>query len=165
MFGPEALHPEYMLEPKYLLCPAVGDLGIVGVSGFTVRVIDDHSLLYFGHAPASKEDGLAYVEAYRAAARAGDGFDHDFVTPDGTVLPRIRDGVVAGSEKLDSEKVPVVIEWPDQHMPPTGGNVLFPDGRVEFIELGDKFPMTELFIEALGLIDERRDTAQVKGII
>ena len=132
--------------------------------------VDSHVLrhyenfYYLNHAVTNESEGLAYVEAYRAAALAGDGFDHDFVLDDGTVLPRT---LYEDWTKEDARKIPVLIEKVGHHpknftflgfpvfeIDIGGAHVLFSDGNYQFMEMDEGFPMTSAFIEALESIDE-----------
>ena len=54
---------------------------------------------------------------------------------------------------LDASTIPVMIEIPNTHIP-SGGNVLFLDGHVEFMKMGGEFPMTPAFTAALASIDD-----------
>jgi prepilin-type processing-associated H-X9-DG protein len=141
------IYPEFLSDPSFLfVCPSDENSPMIESNE---DFIDDHAYYYVSHAITSEEEGLAYVEAYRAAALAGDGFDHDFVLEDGAALPRVSTEL----EGRSASEIPVLIEKPHHHEP-TGGNVLYLDGHVEFLELGSRFPMTEAFLGALGSIDE-----------
>ena len=59
---------------------------------------------------------------------------------------------------LDPKTIPVIIERPGHHKDPLGGNVLYADGHVEYIEYPGKYPMTEAVISALESFDEPRES-------
>lgn len=125
---------------------------------------NDYAFYYLNHAITTEAEGLAYVEAYRAAALEGKGFDHDFVLEDGTVIPRIQWGANSESEAY---KIPVLIEKfgnhpkkftffksPTSEMYIDGAHVMFLNGSIEFMEMGSGFPMTTEFLDALESIEE-----------
>ena len=150
MFDMVQVYPEYLNDGEMFICPS-SDYDSSGVS--TENLIDDHSYYYISHVIANEEEGLAYVEAYRVAAGAGQGFDYDFVTADGSILPRISEHISADPNAPNQSQIPVMIERSDIHIP-GGGNVLFMDGHVEFMKMDSGFPMTTEFLEALDSIDE-----------
>ena len=149
MFKIEQVYPEYLGDVTLLICPS-DDYDSSDVS--PVDIIDDHSYFYISHAIRNEVEGLAYVEAYRAATIAGEGFNHDFVTDDGSVIPRLTEDI---SEEASASEIPIMIERADHHTPSASRrNILFLDGHVEFRELDSGFPMTTEFLEALDSIDE-----------
>jgi prepilin-type processing-associated H-X9-DG protein len=118
---------------------------------YSNAIIDDHSYIYLSHVVTNDEEGQIYAAAYDAAMRAGNGFSHDFVGANGTVLPRL-----TSQTPYDPSVIPILIESdPSWTHIPGGGNVLFLDGHVEFIRMGEKFPMTEEFMGSLELINEQ----------
>jgi len=150
MFAPETFEGQSADQAMAFVCPSrPNDLGPAG-DGWQERYIDDHVYVYLGHVLTNEEQGLAYIEAYRAAVAAGTGFDENFAAPDGTVLPRLHenpDGAAAA-------EIPVLVERLGHHVP-DGGNVIYLDGHVEFIRRNERFPMTDAFWEALKTIDEK----------
>jgi len=151
MFPPETFQGQSADQAMAFVCPASPNpLGPAG-DGWQERYIDDHAYVYLSHVITNQIEGLAYVEAYRSAASAGIGFDVDFVTPDGSVLPRLR-GDSTRAPGLPANEIPILVERPEHHVP-AGGNVLYLDGHVAFIRLNERFPMTDAFWEALKTID------------
>ena len=150
MFTPDALYPDYMDTLKVFFCPPSKFHGALKLQD---NAIDDHTYFYMNHILRNEEEGLAYLEAYRNAAEAGNGFDFDLTAADGSAIPRILSGLTADSRRPDAGNIPVMIEKPVNHESP-GGHVLFLDGHVEFMNLGESFPMTESFIHALESIDD-----------
>lgn len=149
MFAPDGVYLDDLGDLSVFICPSSKTSATMESDE---AFIDDHSYFYLSHAIASEEEGLAYVAAYGAAARAGEGFEHDFIAADGSVLPRIGKGVPFGLEHATASEIPIMIDKPDNHVP-RGGNVLFLDGHVTFMKLGEGFPMTDVFIDALKSID------------
>jgi len=179
MFKPEAVYPEYLSDCSVVACPSVPDKAQARDSPALVA-IDDHSFFYLSHVVTNDTEGLAFVEAYRKRAAEAEGFDQDLEVPDGqgnnggNVLYRtkmlgltewVKTGGQAWQFKTDVDErlsipyaqIPVMVERPENHtgrgLPP-GGNVLFLDGHTEHIRYGEKFPMTEAFLDALKSLDE-----------
>jgi prepilin-type processing-associated H-X9-DG protein len=153
MFVPDALYPEYLDDLSVFICEARKTNGIVSSEPENTSLIDDKFYFYLSHVITNEEEGLAYVEAYRAAVRTGRGFEQAFTTADGGAMPRIREGVSFDLENTPASEIPLLIEKPDHHIP-GGGHVLFLDGHVEFMKQDSAFPMTTSFIDALKSIDE-----------
>ena len=57
-----------------------------------------------------------------------------------------------------------MIEWPDNHVGVRGGNVLYMDGHVEWIDYPGKFPMTEEAIAVLLELAGRGPIREVEAI-
>jgi prepilin-type processing-associated H-X9-DG protein len=165
MFKPEAVYPEYLMDPNVLLCPADKKVSTTD----PVALLDDHSYFYLGFATTKEEEGMAFIEAYRAAAKEGKPLTTDLEVPK-EVLPqekifRLREGVErffitdindpAASAKTQSS-IPVIVERPGHHSP-DGGNVLYMDGHVEFLKYPSQYPMTERFIKGLEELDKLSD--------
>jgi prepilin-type processing-associated H-X9-DG protein len=145
MVATGTLFPDILPETKIFICPST-DIGSTLTTDESFE--DDHSYYFMSHVLESDEDGLAFVEAYREWVRTGESIQKDITTGDGVVLHLI----TSDMENADPAKIPVMIEKPNHHVP-DGGNVLYLDGHVEFIQLGERFPMTDAFIEGLKTID------------
>ena len=160
--------PHY-LDNAYAFTCTIFDRGLVDIKG--APLVDDHCYYYLSHVLTTEKEGLAYVEAYKAAALKGKGFDQNFIIKDGTVIPRIN---TANVTALEASKIPVMIEKLGHHskqktniitgaLPPGKrqgwGHVLYLDGHVEFIQIATEFPMTTEFIEALKSIDQQTPSA------
>lgn len=131
------------------------------------------SYVYLGWAATSEEEGLAALGAYRRASESE--LDMDLSVPEGegngggalifrlneNIERRIINATPQDSLRRDRSKIrdiaratrgynslPIMWEWPSSHIP-EGANVLYLDGRVEFIRYPDRFPMTEAFVEEL----------------
>lgn len=150
MFDAESVYPEYLADPSVFVCPSA----IMGeVEQSPEGLIDDHVYFYISHTITNEEEGLAYVEAYRNAVANGESLDNDFTLADGTVLPRIRSGLNSTQMGGRSQsEIPVLIERSENHIP-SGANVLYMDGHVEFHRAGQSFPLSPEFMQALESID------------
>ena len=152
----EEVYPEYFSDPAILLCPS--DPDSVDLMSFPAAIdIDDYSYFYLSHVVTNETEGLAFVDAYRERAAGTQGFDEDFMVPDGTgnnggsVLFRVKERIERELSVAQAQ-IPVMVDR-DAHHIPGGGNVLFMDGHVEFLRFG-RFPMTQTFLDALKSLDE-----------
>ena len=116
-----------------------------------------------------KNEGLAFLEAYRDALRNGYDFSNDLTIPyracSGTSgkLRRLRTGIglfyiteimaPATAPSMNDRHIPVLIERPGHHKL-QGGHVFFLDGHVEWIPYPGPFPMTEKFIQGLIALED-----------
>jgi prepilin-type processing-associated H-X9-DG protein len=145
MVAADTLFPKFVPATEVFICPSND---ISSTLSTDESFVDDHAYYFISHVLESEEEGLAFVAAYQEWARTGESMQKDITTEDGLVLRLISND----TEDADPAKIPVMIEKPDHHVP-TGGNVLYLDGHVEFIRLDERFPMTTKFIDALNVID------------
>ncbi len=133
-----------MPYPELLLCPGRADKP-------PVPPYDDTHYIYLGYAVGNDQDVLTFAAAYEAHAAAGGDFSGNLpgVTSIGNAVFRLRESI---SSPIPQSKIPVMLDWPDNHQQGFGGNVLFMDGHVEFIEYPLRFPMTETTIGALAAL-------------
>jgi len=153
MFNQDQVYPRFLKDSRTLICP--GDAGVAALSGPDHALVDDHSYLYLGYALRSEEDANEFIDLYMDTVHSGGDFTKDLVTPDGRPLYRLgqkatrvlaeNDGPAAVA--IVASETPVLIERPDNHVP-RGGNVLYLDGHVELVKLGN-FPMIQEFLDAL----------------
>ena len=138
MFDMDTIYPQYLDDLNLFVCPVMA----TPPSSFEPGMprTDDCCYRYLGHEVTNLSEGLALVEAYRAAMAEGRSLDEDIVLPDGTVLKRL--------SSTSPPEAPMLIERLGHHLP-LGGHVLYPDGRVEFVRDNAKFPMTSGFLAAL----------------
>ncbi len=174
--GMQPVYPEYLNDPLIMVCPHDRET----VTRLAARLddracIDDHSYFYLSHLVTSDEEMAAYAAAYThairhdtAALRADLKVAPGSGNSGGDILYRLREGVerfvipdMIGpgvSVRLPS-RVPVMVERLGNHEV-SGGNVLYLDGRVEFLEYPGEWPMTPTtmhLLEALnGLEEEQR---------
>lgn len=168
------VYPNYLTDPRLMVNPA-NEKAASKVAGLPVNAANlpafwnNGSYWYLGYAMTNEETGLAFVRAYKAALAHGHVPTGNIKVPMGegdgggdTIYP-LREGVntsfvrdinnPAGSEVSESE-IPVMISRPVDG----GGNVLFMDGHVEFMQYPGKFPMTPAFISALESLDHMKLT-------
>lgn len=162
----DVIYPEFMADPKILMCPAEVRVPPEGLSDKekVQWYFDNSDYWYIAHGFTNEIQGQAYLEAYRKIMEEGDGnLDVDFDTPNSSTpkAPRIRKNAERyfvtdiNDPKATQKKralVPVLIERPGNHGH-GGRNVLFMDGHVENIPYPGKFPMTKAFIEGLQTLD------------
>ena len=170
MFAPAAVYPEYLSDPRTLVCPTDTDMKSFRKETKAEILINDESYFYLGYTVHSDAEMLAFAAVYRERMAAGLGMEVDLTVPaggganGGTVLYRLQEGVEkayaaeAGSP-ADlagiANTIPLLIEPPDNHKP-TGSNILFLDGHVEFRRYPGEWPMTEATMSALESLDRMR---------
>ena len=149
------IYPEYLTDPDILVCP--GPAGEPPEDRFT-----DKYYVYTGFVLRTQED----LEAYAGAAVEGADYSQNLPVPssyDPDEIYRIRNSIErflitdindpGAGYRLQSE-IPVLWEWPDNHDAGHGANVLYMDGHVEWVNFGDKFPVTA---EATAVLAELAD--------
>jgi prepilin-type processing-associated H-X9-DG protein len=165
MSAKNEIFPEYLTDPKILVCPSEPD-GATRLA-HPDTLVDDESYFYLGYAVSDDKDMAAFCAAYKEHMAKGLPPDDDLQVPPGTgsgggsIIYRLREGVErffitdinnpAGASIWQS-KLPILIERPENHVP-MGGNVLFMDGHVEFIKYGTHWPMTDRTMNALKELD------------
>ncbi len=163
----EDIYPEYLSDPTILMCPGIEAKPEEGLleTEKAQWYFENSRYWYIAHALADEEEAQLYLDASRTILKEGDGnLDIDLDVPDRTPskIFRLREDVARfiitdisqprPASHIPS-KLPVLIERPGTHEP-EGGNVLFMDGHVEYIQYPGKFPMTEAFIEGLISLEE-----------
>jgi prepilin-type processing-associated H-X9-DG protein len=149
MLDPGAISGEYLTDASILVCP--GDDTAVPEQA---DPYNDHSYWYLAHAVTNETEGLALMREYDRVMSAGGDVNQDFPvaagegTNGGDVLLRLKEDPAPGP----MQSIPVMFDRPGHHVP-DGGNVLYMDGHVEYVEMGAKFPMTQAFITALESLD------------
>ncbi|MCC6156111.1 MAG: hypothetical protein IT367_20265, partial [Candidatus Hydrogenedentes bacterium] len=142
-FDPDRFVPFHLDEPIRLSCPA-------SPYACATPALDDQSYFYPGYVLLTEGDVAVFAAAYAAKLSAGGDFSDDLPasTSYGNSVLRIREGLFHGSSpsqlifSVYDFKTPILIEWPDNHDDLRGGNVLYMDGHIEWIEYPGKFPMT-----------------------
>ena len=161
MFRISDLYPEYLPDAGAFHCPA--DKG--QATG------DTSSYWYPGYALRNDAEVEEFAASYRERLAEGGAFDdylHAASTSDQKSLSFciLRRGVerffiddmFTPWKKIQEDCaytctiVPLLIERPENHRP-SGGNVLYLDGHIEFIEYPGKWPMTKKTIGILNELD------------
>jgi prepilin-type processing-associated H-X9-DG protein len=172
-------YPEFLPDPYIMVCPADADrpdheYGAEYTPEILADFFNDRAYVYFGYALLNDAGVEAYATAYRKAVAAGEGLGKKDIEPgnpssgpDPTVL-RLRGGIERsfltdepnpGDLARISAQIPLLIEWPGHHdrqrmgRTTRGGNVVYLDGHVEFIEYPGKWPMTEKTLRILNELD------------
>lgn len=154
MFDMESgVYPEFFQDSDLLICP-----GPEAMSPHPY--IDDQHYAYIGHLLTNDADVSAFADAYSRVIASGGSFDRDLpgTTSYGDTIYQLREGVhrflfdeTANHAEITvaEGKIPVLIEWPDNHEGSPGGHVLYLDGHVEWHDYPGEFPMTEATITTL----------------
>ncbi len=169
-----SVYPNLLTDLSIYVCPSDTDRDLLNAPNASTNanlLINDHSYFYLGYAVTNEEEIAAYADAYRQRISEGLAFDEDLKVPLGTgnangdTVYRLREGVehlfithdwvrdTSNPAYMGPSTIPVLIERPENHIP-TGGNVLFMDGHIEFIEYPGKWPMTETTIRILESLDD-----------
>ncbi len=145
MFDIDALAPDYISDLTVFVCPSGSNAG-VDPAETGGEYTFDHDYVFISHVIKSGHEGLGYLRAVAEAKRTGTPLGDTIVLEDGTVLPRTASGLSGVSDK----DIPIIIERPGHHIP-DGINVVFLDGHVEFVRLGDgdNRMWSSEFVEAL----------------
>ncbi|MBL7649957.1 MAG: hypothetical protein JNK74_27605 [Candidatus Hydrogenedentes bacterium] len=153
LFDVEDVFPEYANNRELLVCAGRADAPPLPIFG-------DNHFAYWGYLLANDSDVLAFAGAYATHLSGGGTFEDDLPVPSsyGTTILRLREGIERfvitdinnpASVGIAQSRMPVMIEWPENHEGQLGGNVLYMDGHVEWQPYPGEFPMTEATINAL----------------
>jgi len=168
MVEADEIYPEYLTDLNILRCP--GALGGEVEEVQATDAVTDESYFYLGWAIATEEEGLALLDVYESLESAERNEDIRVEEGKGNggsdQIRRLREGVErffitdindpAGSALAQSE-IPVMWERPGNHEP-SGSNVLFMDGHVEYLRYPSRFPMTQAFIERCEEISAKKES-------
>ena len=133
---------------------------------------NDTSYFYLGYVVRDDSDVAIFAEGYLRTLKGEGNFEDDlrYRLPNGNSIVSGFSGYVAfrlseqaarygvgdhaspAEYERARERIPIVIERPGNHERP-GGNVLYLDGHVEFIQYPGKWPMTEKTIGILNELD------------
>ena len=142
MFGGDLLSE---LDLTLLQCPAEGGDNSEHYEDGSIYADSDYIYLGFGIRDQAAMD--AYVEACEKH-----GMDMGTLTSPGGIPGPRGDIVTLRANLSDPASIPVLIEYAVHE--PSGGNVVYLDGHVEFVKYGSKFPMTDEFFSAIEAISE-----------
>ncbi len=122
------------------------------------RYLNRNSYLYLGYALLSETEGLAFTDTCRAQFAAGHTLSGEVPAPEGAgsgggcvFLPLAEDiatRLPKASSIVTNANIPVVVEK-RYHHPRGRVGVLYLDGHVEYVRMGEKWPANEEFLEAL----------------
>jgi len=153
----ESTFDAYGSNPREFLCPAP-------VREAPASLYDDTYYGYTGFLLRNDEDVQAFAGAYADQISAGGNFDVNYLmaaSSYGDRIHRMREGVERflitdinnpGASQAVTSTIPVIWDWPDNHGEGWGGNVLYMDGHVEWVEYPGKFPMTEASMTILATL-------------
>jgi prepilin-type processing-associated H-X9-DG protein len=150
-----------------------GDLRRLNCPGSTMAYrqpeIHDDSYVYLGYVIPDQETLERFATGYQQQIAAGGDFTGNLLEGEDAVH-RMREGVERFlitdinspvNPAYAQFNLPVLIEWPDNHVGVRGGNVLFMDGDVEWIDYPGKFPMTE---EAMGVLTQLAGRGPIREV-
>ncbi len=165
------VYPEYFRHLSVLICPKDTDLRrFDDKTHEPERFFDDHSYFYLGYAVTNEKEMTAFARSYEHWIKAGVPFDENLPVAKGrgtyglSAILRLREDLYNDIPRVGSFKdnpagraifestTPVLIERLDNHSP-TGGNVLYLDGHVEFHRYPGEWPMTEATFAILEAMD------------
>lgn len=158
---PGKISAKHLIDPSFLACPS--DDTPPPSSGTMEERVSDESYIYLGYVVTNEDEARAFIDAYRSHVAAGGTFDEDIAAESGSgtggsgrflrlqtdpnsALPTVS-GLPAGGIPAPAE-IPVMFDRSDNHIP-AGINVLYLDGHVEFIKMGDRFPAQQWFLDEL----------------
>ncbi|GMW03810.1 MAG: hypothetical protein AMXMBFR84_49440 [Candidatus Hydrogenedentota bacterium] len=157
-----SIYPEYLNDPNVLLSPWSERPDSKDIDAF----FDDTSYWYIPYATQEEAAGLAFVKTYRTTVLKGQTLPEevDFDSANGPQKMHLfREGIERyfitdindpNQAAKQQSSTPVIVgrprTWADGR---TGGNVLYMDGHVEFVEFPGKYPMTSEFIGSLRGLD------------
>lgn len=149
-------HPRYLRyylrDTRRMNCPG-------SPNAHRQPVADDHSYAYLGYQIRDQEELERFATAYQQEIASGGDFTENLVVGEDTVS-RLREGIERflitdinnpGQTAFPQRRIPVMVEWPDNHGDLRGGNVLYMDGHTEWLDYPGEFPMTE---EAMAILTE-----------
>jgi prepilin-type processing-associated H-X9-DG protein len=131
---------------------------------------EDHSYAYLGYVVHNQEDLERFATGHESQLAANGDFLEDLVVDDETAY-RLREGIERflitdinnpGLPIVPQHQLPVLIEWPDNHGNLRGGNVLYLDGSVAWLDYPSKFPMTE---EAMAILTELAGRGPIRAAV
>ncbi len=161
------VYPEYMTDGHIMMCPSDAGAPLGEPLTDPNMFLDDESYFYLGYLLTSDEEMEAFADAYRQAIKEGRGFDDDLPAPSGKgsggkeIFQRLKERIYRGSvpdinepalHLMPQSEIPILIERIENHVP-TGGNVLYMDGHVEYRRYPGKWPMTEKTVRVLEELD------------
>jgi prepilin-type processing-associated H-X9-DG protein len=163
---PAKISAQHLTDPSFLACPS--DATPPPSSGSIEQRVTDDSYFYLGYMVTNEEEGRAFIDAYRQRVAAGGGFDDDLPAPSGSGtggsdkflrLQTDPNSVSAAESPLPAggipapAEIPVMFDRPDNHVP-SGINVLYLDGHVEFLKMEYRWPAQQWFLDELAKLSQ-----------
>ncbi len=156
----ESICPKYLTDLKLLQCPAQRKLKKWYQLDPTPPTAcdDDQSYFYLGYRISDQATLEQFARAYRATLVAQKSFEDNLqLTLDNgerVNIPRLnsRNALTLVGETITSD-VPIFIERVPNNHAVKGGNVVYANGRYEWIKWGEKWPMTPEAMEVLLALD------------
>lgn len=157
----ESICPKYLTDLKLLQCPAQRKQKKWYQSDPAPPTAcdDDQSYFYLGYCIPDQATLQHFALAYRFTLDAQETFENDLhLKVDGdkeVVVQRLNtfnSHIVDGKRAVTSE-VPIFIERVPNAHHVKGGNVVYADGRYEWIRWGEKWPMTPEAMDILLALD------------
>ncbi|MCC6697184.1 MAG: DUF1559 domain-containing protein [Candidatus Hydrogenedentes bacterium] len=156
------IYPDFLSDTQVFVCPS--DSTVPDTSGSPEALIGDESYFYLGYAVTNETEARAFLDAYRARIAEGGTFEDDLPVPAGTgtgggdKILRLRDQVTVeaespGMQPVAQYQIPVMFDRDFTHHIPAGINVLYMDGHVDFLKMGDKFPAVQWFLDELAALE------------
>ncbi len=160
----DEMFPGYVSDPRLFACPSTRHEERFRKPE---SLPDDTDYLYLGYTVANDVEIAAFCAAYKEHASKGLPFDTDLQVPagqgngGGNIIHRLQEGAERftmtgingpGASAYWQSQIPILIERPENHVP-SGGNVLFMDGHVEFLRYPGQWPMTAQTVNALKELD------------
>lgn len=146
--------PDYVSDPSIFECPSDPD-PTPATSG--ADAVDDHSYFYLGYIIQSREEAQAFLDAYRTQV-SQDGSFGEALQAGGFRLYPLTEELPEETAYMSPSEIPVMFDRSLTHHVPSGINVLYMDGHVEFIRAEGRFPAQQWFLDALDEIE-----AEVSG--
>lgn len=154
MMDPTGFYPEILNSSAWVQCeysdarrhPNQPDENDLGLEGF-----NDGTFFYLPWAIQNEEEGIAFIEAYQHLDLNHREADLPITTRDGhtRTLPRTRyhDPNNTNGGNSRPAPVPLLVEWP--HTRHARLCVLYSDGSVWALELGEGFPASNAFMAGM----------------
>ncbi len=156
---PGTLYPEHM-DLSAFTCPSDESADDGTNKENATRILKRNSYAYLGYVLLNEKEGQAFIEACRAHFAEGKTLSGEISVPEGTGsgggsllfpltsdvytrLPQAADG-----KPVTAASIPILMDKQPYHTP-GGICVLYLDGHVEFIRMGEKWPADQDFLDAI----------------
>jgi prepilin-type processing-associated H-X9-DG protein len=147
----KTLEARYLCFRSILVCSSDEHVNSEAVMAGT----DPGSYYYLGYVIRDQIEMEAFAEAYRARVANEGTFDEDLPVPaehGGGFIHRLSEAF-RGFPDVDVSTIPVLFERAPNHTP-EGMNVLYMDGSVKYLRMGESFPATQAALDLLKGLEE-----------